>query len=156
MWPVVVFDILRCNLKCVIITRDLIELLLRFVLIHLGGQVNTDEMQSWAWTGLYARNMWTSLLQWAWKATRFFFCFFRRRSYDDLYHLNWNACALAYNWDLDITYTIVSFLHSACISSPVCGNLHVFHFFDLTVKQRFRNEWGPFPQRGPGNVKSIL
>lgn len=37
MWPVVVFDILRCNLKCVIITRDLTELLLRFVLIHLGG-----------------------------------------------------------------------------------------------------------------------
>lgn len=59
--------------------------------------------------------------------------------------------------------TQLSFLHSAwpaCFSSsPVCGNTHFSFFafpFPSPVKHRLGNEWGPFPQRGSGNVKTDL
>lgn len=55
--------------------------------------------------------------------------------------------------------TQLSFLHSAwpaCYSStPACGNTHysfLFFFSPPSVKLRLGNEWGPFPQRGSGNV----
>lgn len=51
------------------------------------------------------------------------------------------------------SYTIVSFLHSVCIFSPVCGNTR-FQFLNVFIaKRRQGNEWGPFPQRKPGDVK---
>lgn len=52
------------------------------------------------------------------------------------------------------SYTIVSLLHSVCIFSPVRGNTRfqlLKRFF--TAERRQGNEWGPFPQRKPGDVK---
>lgn len=55
------------------------------------------------------------------------------------------------------------FLHSACLLVQFTGLwkhtllIFVFPFFyppPPTAKQRLGNEWGPFPQRRPGNVKT--
>lgn len=50
-------------------------------------------------------------------------------------------------------------LHN-CVFSSFCLHLlaglwkHTFPVFKtFSVKQRQGNEWGPFPQRGPGDVK---
>lgn len=58
--------------------------------------------------------------------------------------------------------TQLPFLHSACLVLPFTGlwkhtSHFLFSFFatpPTPVKERLGNEWGSFPQRGPGNVKT--
>lgn len=88
--------------------------------------------------------------------------FRKRRSHAAAFcRLNRDACAVANKRDLGLLHNRLFFILPAFLSSsPACGNTHFLFLFSPfftpppTAKQRLGNEWGPFPQRRPGNVKT--
>lgn len=86
--------------------------------------------------------------------------FRKRRSLAALWcRLNCCACAVLNKRDLGLLHNCLFFILPGLPATPVhrrCGNTHYsfLFFFSPSVKQRLGNEWGPFPQRGSGNVKT--